>query len=265
MSLSLDDLIDGSRADVSSSKRAVVLNPLLPARRYERYVYVGLDSSVAEAPSVVNSRQAFFATKRVLDVLVSLIAIAILIPVLTAVAIAIFTTSRGPVLFRQQRVGLKNTAFTLYKFRSMYVDKQDVTGIAHTVEGDPRVTPVGWFVRRTHLDELPQLVNVLMGDMSLVGPRAQVAGMRAAGMRYEELVPDYRMRHAVRPGITGLAQVRGFHGEIRDAADAIARVDSDLEYVRNATVWLDLKILLLTLPSVILGAAAVRNGFQAPG
>jgi lipopolysaccharide/colanic/teichoic acid biosynthesis glycosyltransferase len=175
--------------------------------------------------------------------------------VLAAVGIAIAATSKGPMLFRQQRIGLNNTPFMLYKFRSMYVDMQDVSGIAHTVERDPRVTRVGWFIRRTYLDELPQLLNVLMGDMSLVGPRAQVAGMRAVGMNYEELVPNYRTRHVVKPGITGLAQVRGFRGEIRDVAHAIARVDADLEYVRHANLRLDLKILLLTVPSVIAGKA----------
>jgi len=114
--------------------------------------------------------------------------------------------------------------------------------------------PKARFIRRWYLDELPQLINVLKGDMAIVGPRAQVMGMRAVGVCYEDLVPNYRARHAVRPGITGLAQVRGYRGEIKDAEHAIARIDADLEYIHSASLWLDLKILALTGPSVAFGS-----------
>ena len=207
-----------------------------------------------EAQQAVQSKSRFLAHKRVLDVVVATLALVVLSPLLLVIALAIALTSKGPVLFKQMRFGRDNIPFTLYKFRSMYVERQDLSGIAHTVERDPRVTRVGRVIRRGYLDELPQLINVLKGDMSIVGPRAQVMGMRAIGMCYEELVPNYRARHAVRPGITGLAQVRGFRGEIKDAAHAIARVDADLEYIHSANLWLDLKILAVTVPSVVLGS-----------
>lgn len=208
-------------------------------------------TSVTQA---VQSKTYFLTIKRTVDTLIAGLAILALSPVLLLTAAAIGLTSKGPVLFRQKRYGLGNVPFTLYKFRSMYVDRQDVSGIAHTVEHDPRVTRVGRFIRRWYIDELPQLFNVLKGDMSIVGPRAQVMGMRAVGVVYEDLVPVYRARHAVRPGITGLAQVRGYRGEIRNAEQAFARIDCDLEYIQRATLWLDIKILALTVPSVIFGS-----------
>lgn len=201
----------------------------------------------------VPAKAAFLAQKRCLDVTVAVLALAVLSPLLLGISLAIALTSKGPILFRQKRLGRDNIPFTLIKFRSMYVDRQDLSGIAHTVERDPRVTKIGRLIRPSYLDELPQLLNVLKGDMSIVGPRAQVMGMRAVGRPYEDLVPSYRARHAVRPGITGLAQVRGLRGEIKDADHAVARVDADLEYIRTANLWLDLKILALTVPSVILG------------
>ena len=201
----------------------------------------------------VRSKTGFLAQKRWLDVVVASLALIVLSPLLLAIALAIAATSRGPVFFLQKRYGQNNVPFTLIKFRSMYVDRQDPSGIAHTIERDPRITKVGRIIRRGYIDELPQLLNVLRGDMSVVGPRAQVIGMRAAGVCYEELVPTYRARHAVRPGITGLAQVRGLRGEIKDAEHAIARIDADLEYIRAANLWLDVKILALTVPSVITG------------
>jgi len=202
----------------------------------------------------ISSKTSFLAWKRALDLIVAIVALAALSPVLLVISLAIALTSKGPVLFKQRRFGRDNVPFTLYKFRSMYVDRQDLSGIAHTVEGDPRITKVGHFIRRWYLDELPQLINVVKGDMAIVGPRAQVMGMRAAGVCYEDLVPNYRARHAVRPGLTGLAQVRGYRGEIKDAEHAIARVDADLEYIQIANLWLDVKILALTVPSVIFGA-----------
>lgn len=197
-----------------------------------------------------------FAVKRGFDIVVASLLILLLSPVLLTIALAVKLTSKGPVFFVQRRWGKGNVPFQLYKFRSMHVDLQDRSGIAHTVKNDPRVTAVGRFIRRTSLDELPQLFNVLKGDMSLVGPRAHVLGMHAAGVRYEDLVPEYFARHAVRPGITGLAQVRGLRGEVTDAEHAQARVDADLEYIRTFSVWSDIRILLATIPAVITGKAA---------
>ncbi len=197
-----------------------------------------------------------FAVKRAFDVVVSGLLLILLAPVFLAVAAAIKLTSKGPVFFVQRRWGKGNVPFRLYKFRSMHTDLEDRSGIAHTVKNDPRVTAIGRLIRRSSIDELPQLINVLKGDMSLVGPRAHVLGMHAAGVRYEDLVPEYFARHAVRPGITGLAQVRGLRGEVTDAGHAQARVDSDLEYIRTFSVWRDIRILLATIPAVLTGRAA---------
>ncbi len=197
-----------------------------------------------------------FAVKRALDIVVATLLIIVLSPVLLTVAAAVKLTSKGPVFFVQRRWGKGNVPFRLYKFRSMHVALEDRSGIAHTVKNDPRVTAIGRFIRRTSIDELPQLFNVLKGDMSLVGPRAHVLGMHAAGVRYEDLVPEYFTRHAVRPGITGLAQVRGLRGEVTDAHHAQARVDADLEYIRTFSVWRDIRIMLATIPAVIGGKAA---------
>ena len=198
-----------------------------------------------------------FAVKRAMDVAVAATLLLLLSPVLLAVAAAVKLTSRGPVFFAQRRWGRGNAPFRLYKFRSMYVDRQDQSGIAHTVQNDPRVTAVGRFIRKYSLDELPQLINVLKGDMSLVGPRAHVLGMHAMGVRYEDLVPEYFARHIVRPGMTGLAQVRGFRGEVADEAHARGRVACDLEYIRTFSLWQDIKIMVLTVPAVLFGYAAV--------
>lgn len=202
------------------------------------------------------NRTFAFTAKRAFDIAVAAVLILILSPVLIAVALAVKLTSRGPVFFVQRRWGRGNVPFQVFKFRSMFTDMEDRSGVAHTVQNDPRVTPVGRFIRRTSLDELPQLFNVLLGDMSLVGPRAHVLGMHAAGVRYEDLVPEYFARHAVRPGITGLAQIRGLRGEVTDAEHARARVSSDLEYIRTFSVWQDIKILFLTVPAVLIGRAA---------
>ena len=214
-------------------------------------------AGVLRRPVAVPGNRSFaFAAKRAFDIAGAAALIVLLSPVLLAVAAAVKLSSRGPVFFTQRRWGRGNVPFDVYKFRSMYVEMEDRSGVAHTVKDDPRVTPVGRFIRRTSLDELPQLFNVLLGDMSLVGPRAHVLGMHAAGVRYEDLVPEYFARHAVRPGMTGLAQVRGLRGEVADAAHARARVASDLEYIRTFSVWADIKILLATIPLVLAGRAA---------
>ena len=187
------------------------------------------------------------AAKRVMDVLGAGLALVLLMPILALVALAIKLESAGPVFFVQERWGKGGRRFKVLKFRSMYVNACDPSGIAQTVQGDARVTRVGAILRRTNIDELPQLINVLKGDMSLVGPRCHVVGMQAAGMDYEELVPQYHLRHAMRPGITGLAQMRGLRGPTRDASPAIRRVRSDLEYIVRFNVLLDVVILIKTV------------------
>ncbi len=196
-------------------------------------------------------RRVNLAFKRVMDIFGSALALAILLPFLALVALAIKLESRGPVFFIQERWGRNHRRFKVLKFRSMYVEACDPSGITQTVRGDGRVTRMGAILRKTNVDELPQLINVLKGDMSLVGPRCHVVGMQAAGMDYEELVPQYHLRHAMRPGITGLAQMRGLRGPTHDARLAIRRVRSDLEYIVRFNVLLDVVIVLRTLWSEI--------------
>lgn len=193
--------------------------------------------------------------KRWFDVTAALLGLIALAPLLLLIAAIIKLTSQGPVFFRQNRVGYGNQLFQIYKFRSMYIDRCDHSGVAQTKPSDDRVTPIGRFIRRTSIDELPQLINVLLGDMSLVGPRPHVPGMLAAGVHYEDLVPNYAGRHRVRPGITGLAQVNGLRGPTVNAAVAIARVERDLEYVETQNLMLDIKIIALTVWKELRGGS----------
>lgn len=191
-------------------------------------------------------------TKRVLDVVLSGLALALLLPLLGLVAIAIKLTSRGPVLFLQAREGVGETTFSIMKFRTMATEAGDATGIAQTTADDVRVTGLGRLLRRTSIDELPQLFNVLRGDMSLVGPRPHVPGMLAAGIRYDALVPYYSFRRHAMPGLTGWAQANGYRGATTDWHVAAARVEHDVAYIQNFSLLLDLRILLLTLRNEFL-------------
>lgn len=194
-----------------------------------------------------------FAAKRIVDIVVSALALLVLLPLFLAIAAAIKWESKGPVFFMQNRWGRGGRMIRIFKFRSMRDDLGDATGVAQTRKNDPRVTRIGAMLRKTNLDELPQLINILLGDMSLVGPRCHVPGMLAAGMLYEELVKDYHIRHLVRPGLTGLAQVRGYRGPTDREDLAKARYASDVEYIRHFNVWMDVKILVGTLVKEIRG------------
>lgn len=199
--------------------------------------------------SAVRGRIVHLFLKRALDIAGSSMALLILMPFLLGVALLIKLDSPGPVLFTQIRWGKNCRKIRVYKFRSMRTDMCDASGVAQTVQNDPRVTRIGAILRRTNIDELPQLLNVLKGDMSLVGPRCHAINMLAAGMLYQELVPEYHQRHAMRPGITGLAQMRGLRGPTDKAAKARARIASDLFYIENFSIFLDLKIIVGTVIS----------------
>ncbi|MFY0729840.1 undecaprenyl-phosphate glucose phosphotransferase [Pseudomonas sp. NFX15] len=165
-------------------------------------------------------------------------------PLLVVVAIAIKLDSPGPVFFRQERMGWSGDTFRIWKFRSMVVHQPEEGIVKQAEKNDPRKTRVGAFIRRTSLDELPQLFNVLTGEMSLVGPRPHAIAHDA---QYSPDISDYFARHNIKPGITGLAQVRGFRGETRDIEQMIQRVDSDIEYINNWSLWLDFVILARTV------------------
>ena len=197
---------------------------------------------VARGPLALANR----AKKRLLDVAVTLPALVLLAPLMLLVALAIRLDSSGPIFFKQQRIGRGNRMFNILKFRSMYDKECDAAGVASTGRADARVTRVGKFIRATSIDELPQLINVLIGDMSLVGPRPHALGSRAGDKLFWEVDPQYWHRHALKPGITGLAQVRGFRGATEQHSDLQNRLNSDLEYVEGWSIWRDLSILFAT-------------------
>lgn len=189
--------------------------------------------------------------KRTMDIIVSLTALVALAPLLLIVAVAIRIDSSGPILFRQPRVGRGNKIFQILKFRSMYAHKSDVDGARSTGLVDNRITRVGRFIRATSIDELPQLMNVLVGDMSIVGPRPHALGSLAGDKLFWEVTERYWLRHSLKPGITGLAQVRGLRGSTHHEEDLERRLQSDLEYVSGWRLWRDLTILLKTLRVVV--------------
>jgi polysaccharide biosynthesis protein PslA len=190
---------------------------------------------------------ALLRAKRTVDIVGAGFGLLVLAPLMLGIAIAIKAASPGPIFFRQKRYGYHNRRFFIYKFRTMYTHLSDYRGTRQTTPGDPRVTPLGRVLRKTSLDELPQLINVLVGDMSLVGPRPHVPGMLAGGLLYEKLTPYYFQRHNMRPGITGLAQVSGYRGETAVALSAIERLDHDLRYIEKWSLRLDLFIIIRTV------------------
>lgn len=189
--------------------------------------------------------------KEMIDRSLAFVGLVILLPLLLLVAFAIKAESKGPVLFRQKRFGFNNNEISVLKFRSMYTDKQDVTGAERTQKGDPRITFVGRIIRRTSIDELPQLFNVLKGDMSLVGPRPHATQMRVGDKFYFDAVKGYASRHRVKPGITGLAQVRGLRGEIATIERARKRVEYDVYYIENWSPLFDLRIMIETFAKLV--------------
>jgi len=189
---------------------------------------------------------AAWLAKRISDVGIALTALLLLIPVLAAVAVAIRLDSRGPVLFKQKRYGLDGREILVYKFRSMTVTEDGKQAFAAAARNDARITRVGAFIRKTSIDELPQLINVLEGSMSIVGPRPHAVAMNE---QFRREIPSYMVRHKVKPGITGWAQVNGYRGG-DDLESMRKRIELDLAYMRHWSLWLDFRILLKTVSVV---------------
>jgi putative colanic acid biosynthesis UDP-glucose lipid carrier transferase len=189
---------------------------------------------------------AAWIAKRISDVAIAVSALALLLPVLAVVAIAIRLDSRGPVLFKQKRYGLDGREILVYKFRSMTVTEDGKQAFVAAAKGDSRITRVGAFIRKTSIDELPQLFNVLEGSMSIVGPRPHAVAMNE---HYRREIPSYMVRHKVKPGITGWAQVNGYRGG-DDLESMRKRIELDLAYMRHWSLWLDFRILLKTVSVV---------------
>jgi len=226
-------------------------------RHFERLAFSGGDLALAP----LSFRQAgprdramaphHAMIKRMADIVLALAFLTMFsVPMLLAVA-AIRLTSKGPALFRQQRIGLHGERFVVLKFRTMRDAPQDPDTCPQATRDDKRVTRVGAWLRRTSADELPQLLNVLAGSMSLVGPRPHAPGTCAAGRPFEAITHRYADRHRVKPGLTGLAQVRGWRGETDTEEKLLRRVDSDLEYIETWSLGHDLLIICRTLFTVL--------------
>jgi len=224
-------------------------NPQEPGTAFEE------ERAVAEAPSENRpsaganslSRSLNLAAKRLIDIAISAAGLVLLSPFLIAMAVLIKLNSPGPAIYRQTRWGKDCRSIRIFKFRTMRQDQCDAGGTRQARPNDPRTTRLGAFLRRNNIDELPQLLNVLIGEMSLVGPRCHAIGMLAAGVPYEDLIGTYHARHAMRPGITGLAQSRGYRGPTDDLRRARKRIELDLEYVQTFDLLLDLSILIRTI------------------
>ena len=204
-------------------------------------------SNLAWQQSRSSRAGATITATRVLDLLLATAGLIALTPLLLCVALAIYLTSRGPVLFRQSRTGLNGTKFQIYKFRTMTVQENGLT-VKQATQNDKRVTSVGRILRRTSIDELPQLLNVIKGEMSLVGPRPHAL---AHDDYFGREISQYYARFAVKPGITGWAQINGARGETPNVSHMERRIELDLWYVANANLWLNVRILLRTVCQVL--------------
>lgn len=187
------------------------------------------------------------ALKRSLDIVLAVPLLIAFMPIFAVIALLIKLEDGGPIFFRQDRVGRGNCQFKIIKFRSMRADQGDATGVRSASRNDDRITYVGRFIRATSIDELPQLFNVLVGEMSLVGPRPHALGSLAGDRLFWEIDQTYWHRHQIKPGVTGLAQVRGFRGATLQTSDLVARLQADMEYLQGWTIWRDLWILVSTL------------------
>jgi Undecaprenyl-phosphate glucose phosphotransferase len=225
--------------DIRVSGKAAILR-LSP----HAYTYIGDLPLLSLFERPLNSWDQFM--KDTLDRVIAMIAIILLSPIMLIVALAVRIESKGPIIFRQKRFGFNNELVQVFKFRSMYTEMSDAAASRLVTKGDPRVTKVGRIIRKTSLDELPQLFNVLQGQLSLVGPRPHATQAKAAGTLYDEVIDGYFARHKVKPGITGWAQINGWRGETDTHEKLEQRVKHDLDYIDRWSLGLDLYILAKT-------------------
>lgn len=188
--------------------------------------------------------------KRLVDIGFALSALVVIALPALFIMLAIRLESPGPVLFRQQRIGLRGRKFTVMKFRTMFAHHDETGTLRQATRDDPRVTSVGRWLRRYSIDELPQLINILRGEMSVVGPRPHAPGTMAGGRLFEDVTQYYGTRHCVKPGLTGLAQVRGWRGETDTVEKLLHRIDCDFEYIAHCSLGLDLAIIWGTARAV---------------
>ena len=241
--------LDERRPAWVSALKSSNVNAEILAQELDEVGAIGLSNyngtttlTVASAPLALPDQ----ILKRAFDVVLTLIFMPLLLPLMLIVAVVIKLDSKGPVFFRQPRVGLGNRVFQIYKFRSMRTAENDVMGNQSTSRNDARITRIGAFIRKTSIDEVPQVLNVLLGDMSIVGPRPHPLESKAAERLFWDIDGRYWHRHAVKPGMTGLAQVRGFRGATEKESDLTNRLQADLEYVAGWSIWRDMGIIIAT-------------------
>lgn len=224
-----------------------VITAKAPARQATVHYLTPLLSPARLSPSGRPYAVAASKAKRLVDIVASSLALLLFLPLLLVIALAVRLETRGPALFRQRRTGLHGQIFTIYKFRTMTV-AEDQGDIRHATKNDARVTPLGLILRKCSLDELPQLLNILKGDMSIVGPRPHAVSHDEL---YGARIPAYNARFRAKPGLTGLAQVSGFRGEIREPKCMIDRINADNAYIEDWSFTRDLVIMLRTVPLVL--------------
>lgn len=233
----LEEIVDLCEKSGVHTKFIPDYNSLIPSRPYTEDL-MGLPVINIRYVPLTNTLN--WVAKRIVDVVGSAVGLVLVSPIMLLTAIAVKVSSPGPVIFKQERIGLHNKPFQMYKFRTMELQKEAAEKKAWTVKDDPRVTKVGKFLRRTSLDEFPQLYNILRGDMSLVGPRPE---RPLFVEKFKEEIPRYMIKHQVRPGLTGWAQINGYRGD----TSIRKRIDYDIFYIENWTMGLDIKILFLTI------------------
>ncbi|MBN9480806.1 MAG: exopolysaccharide biosynthesis polyprenyl glycosylphosphotransferase [Bordetella sp.] len=244
------------RLEVLPIPLTMLVDPKGAAQRNEALEKLASASLPLLGGAADGERRAF--NKRILDIVLSILALVMLSPLLFLIGLAVRLDTPGPALFRQRRHGFNQEEIVVWKFRTMRQEASDATASRQVTAGDDRVTRLGRLLRATSLDELPQLVNVLRGEMSLVGPRPHAIGMKTGDAESARLVAEYAHRHRIKPGMTGWAAIKGSRGPLHSADEVRRRVQLDIEYIERQSFWLDLWIIAVTIPVLLGDRMAVR-------